>query len=68
MTEQLLERIKISNPNIYTNIQSLKVTYRNPSIDRVVILAEIRGYLMGLMQTGFITQSEKQRLFCYITI
>jgi hypothetical protein len=68
MTKKTLKKIETANLNIYYNIRSLKEAYNNDTIDRSVILAEIRGYLMALQQTGFISEQEKRVLSCYITL
>lgn len=67
MTSKLLERIEKQNINIFYNIKSLKAWYNNVS-DKDCALAEIRGYLTGLYQLGFITETEKRLLHCYITL
>jgi hypothetical protein len=66
MTKHLLERIERENANVFANIKSLKSWYGTG--EREIVLAEIRGFLMGLKLTGFITESEKRCLFCYITL
>lgn len=68
MTKKTLERIKNENYNVYANIESLKGWYESGNVKREVILAEIRGYLTALVNTGFITEIEKRALHCYITI
>ena len=68
MTKELLERIENDNKNIFFKIESLKVWYGKNTANRDVVLAEIRGYLTGLMQLGYITETEKRVLHCYITL
>lgn len=66
MTKRLLERIERENANVFANIKSLKAWYTTG--EREIVLAEIRGFLTGLRLTGFITESEKRALHCYITL
>ena len=68
MTKQILERIKQDNTNVYFNIKSLKEWYSKNTENRNVVMAEIRGYLTGLRQLNFITETEKRILLCYITL
>ena len=68
MTRELLERIKKDNVNIFLNIESLKGWYIKNTVKREVVLAEIRGYLTALVQLGYITETEKRLLHCYITL
>ena len=64
MTKRLLEKIKINNMAVYNHIELLKEQYKI----RKTTLAEIRGYLMALRQLGFVTETEKRVLHCYITL
>lgn len=66
MTKQVLERIERENTNVFANIKSLKSWYETG--ERDIVLAEIRGFLTGLKLTGFITESERRVLLCYITL
>lgn len=66
MTKQLLERIERENVNVFANIKSLKEWYKTG--EREIAAAEIRGFLSGLKLVGFITESEKRVLHCYITL
>ena len=68
MTKQTLDRIKSDNYNIFMDIVILKSRYNRKEKNRDVVLAEIRGYLMALRQLGFITETEKRVLHCYITL
>ena len=68
MTKQTLDRIKSDNYNIFMDIVILKSRYNRKEKNRDVTLAEIRGYLMALRQLGFITETEKRVLHCYITL
>lgn len=68
MTKQILERIKKDNVNVYSNIKSLKEWYGRNTENRNVVMAEVRGYLTGLRQLNFITETEKRLLFCYVTL
>ena len=68
MTKQTLDRIKSDNYNIFMDIVILKSRYNRKEKNRDIVLAEIRGYLMALRQLGFITETEKRVLRCYITL
>ena len=68
MTKQTLDRIKSDNYSIFMNIVSLKSWYNRSEENSGVVLAEIRGYLMALRQVGFITETERRILHCYITL
>ena len=68
MTKQILDRIKSDNYNIFMDIVILKSRYNRKEKNRDIVLAEIRGYLMALRQLGFITETEKRVLYCYITL
>ena len=68
MTKQTLDRIKSDNYNIFMDIVILKSRYNRKEKNRDITLAEIRGYLMALRQLGFITETEKRVLHCYITL
>ena len=68
MTKKLLERIEKENKNVFLNIESLKSRYGRNTEKHEVVLAEIRGFLIGLKLLGFITEREKQILHCYITL
>ena len=68
MTKKTLKRIEEANINVYYNIKSLKEAYNNDTTDCTIIKAETRGYLMALQQTGFISETERRILFCYITL
>ena len=50
------------------DIVILKSRYNRKEKNRDVTFAEIRGYLMALRQLGFITETEKRVLHCYITL
>ena len=66
MTKEILERIERENANVFANIKSLKEWYKTG--EQAIVLAEIRGFLTGLKLTGFIKESERRVLFCYITL
>ena len=68
MTAKTLERIKQANLNIYMNIISLKKWHNSETVNHDCSLAEIRGFLTGLVLTGFISEQEKKVIFCYITL
>ena len=68
MTKQTLDRIKSDNYNIFMDIVILKSRYNRKEKNRDIVLAEIRGYLMALRQLGFITETQKRVLHCYITL
>ena len=68
MTKQTLDRIKSDNYNIFMDIVILKSRYNRKKENRDIALAEIRGYLMALRHLGFITETEKRVLYCYITL
>ena len=68
MTKQTLDRIKSDNYNIFMDIVILKSRYNRKEKNRDIALAEIRGYLMALRQVGFITETERRILHCYITL
>lgn len=68
MTKKTLDKIEKANINVFKNIQSLKCWYRSNNIGRDCVLAEIRGFLSGLVMTGFITEQERRIVFVYITL
>lgn len=68
MTKRTLERIEKENVKVFNTIKNLKDRHNQDKFNHDIIHSEIRGYLVALRDTGFITESERKCLFCYITL
>lgn len=54
--------------NIANTLESLRMDYRNPVISKDAARARLAGYVLGLRDAGYITESERKILFVYGTI
>lgn len=65
MTKEVLGRLPV---HVAMRIESFRIDYKNPGLNRAETRKTFYGYTFGLMDAGLITERERQILYVYCTV